>query len=75
VATVTRSDGLTDPEGEVMDALCTAVNAFARLPVQHNADLGEFCYAIHQCQGLLATRIARRHYPAEWTNLEHDTGG
>lgn len=59
--------GLTKAEDEVMDALCKAANAFASLPFQHPSDRSEFVSAIHQCQALLACRIARRAYPLGWT--------
>ena len=52
-----------------MDALCDAVNAYAKLPVQHHADIGDFVQAIHRCQDLLAVRIVRRVYPTGWTNV------
>ena len=63
---VRRDDGLTDAEGEVSDHLVAAVNAFGRLPRQHPQELSEFVTAIHAVQGLLTTRIARRHYPKGW---------
>lgn len=63
---ITRSDGLTDTEGIVMDALCDAANAFGRLPSQHPDEKQDFCDAIHRAQDLLAVRICRRHYPKGW---------
>jgi hypothetical protein len=63
---VTRPDGLTDAEGVVSDSLVRAVEAFARLPKQHPQEINEFVAAIHVLQGLLTTRIARRHYPEGW---------
>jgi hypothetical protein len=62
----TRDDGLTDEEGVVMDALVTAVEAFARLERQHPQEINEFVGGIHTCQDLLAVRIARRHFPRGW---------
>ncbi len=64
--TVIRPDGLTDEEGVVSDHLVAAVEAWARLPRQHPQEINEFVTAIHALQGLLTTRIARRHYPAGW---------
>lgn len=61
-----RRDGLTDEEGVVADALVKAVEAWARLPRQHPQEINEFITAIHACQGLLTTRIARRHHPEGW---------
>ncbi len=61
-----RVDGLTPEEGEVMDALVAAVQAFARLPVQHPSDPADFVDAIHRGPDLLAVRIARRYHPAGW---------
>lgn len=63
---LSREDGLTDDEGVVADALCDAANAFGALPVQHPHEPRDFCDAIHRLQDLLATRIARRHYPKGW---------
>lgn len=65
-----RADGLTDAEGEVLDALSDAVEAFAELPVQHPSDEQEFLAGIHRLQDLIAVRIARRLYPEGWVNLE-----
>jgi hypothetical protein len=61
-----RDDGLTEDEGAVMDALVEAVNAYARLPVQHPDEPQDFAGGIHRCQDALAVRIARRHYPKGW---------
>lgn len=61
-----RSDGLTDAEGVVMDALCAAVNAFGRLGRQHPDEMRDFVDGIHRCQDQLAVRIARRAFPVGW---------
>src|SRR5665213_926575 len=63
---ISRDDGLTDAEGIVGDHVCAAVNAFAKLPCEHPSELRDFCDAVHCLQGLLTTRIARRHYPKGW---------
>ena len=63
-----REDGLTDHEGEVQDALIDAFNSYVDLPVEHDDEPGEFRYHIHMLQGLIACRIARRAFPAGWTN-------
>jgi hypothetical protein len=63
-----RGDGLTDHEGEVMDALFDAFNSYVDLPVEHEDEPGEFRYHIHMLQGLLACRVARRAFPEGWTN-------
>lgn len=67
-AEITRPDGLTNAEGQAMDALCDAVNAYGQLPREHPSEVDDFCDAIHRCQDLLALRIARRHYPNGWPN-------
>jgi hypothetical protein len=63
-----RDDGLTDDEGEVMDALFDAFSSYIALPIQHEDEPAEFRYHIHMLQGLLACRIARRSYPEGWVN-------
>ena len=61
-----RTDGLTQLEGEVMDALITAWNKFVGLQRQHPDEQRDFADGIHKCQDLLAVRIARREYPQGW---------
>jgi hypothetical protein len=61
-----RDDGLTTLEGHVMDSLTNAVHHFANLEHQHPQEWAEFIRGIHQCQDILACRIARREYPAGW---------
>ncbi|HXI36236.1 MAG TPA: hypothetical protein VNH80_04930 [Burkholderiales bacterium] len=61
-----RHDGLTFEEGNVMDALTSAVEYFDKLDEQHPNDTHEFYTAIHVAQDLLAVRIARRLYPEGW---------
>jgi hypothetical protein len=63
----TRDDGLTDDEGDVMDALVDAFTTYDELPVQHADEPGEFRYHIHMLQGLLAIRTARRAHPKGWS--------
>lgn len=63
---ITRDDGLTDDEGAVMDALCAATNAFAKLERQHPDEARDFCDGIHRCQDTLALRVCRREYPIGW---------
>lgn len=63
---ITRSDGLTKEEGQVMDALVSAWSAFVGLQRQHPQELDDFSFGIHKCQDLLAVRIARRVYPEGW---------
>jgi len=63
-----RDDGLTDEEGEVMDALCDAVDAYGELEVQHPNEAEEFIAAIHRLQDLMAVRVCRRLYPRGWIN-------
>ena len=61
-----RCDGLTNSEGEIMDALVTAWNKFVGLERQHPNETEMFAEGIHQCQNLLAVRIARREFPEGW---------
>ena len=71
---VTRDDGLTDDEGEVVDCLVGAWVQYRELPVEHEDEVAEFRYHIHMLQGLLTMRIARRHYPVGWpTESEEST--
>ena len=63
-----RDDGLTDEEGEVMDALCEAVDAWNELERQHPDEDRDFYDAIHRLQDLLAVRVMRRLYPKAWLN-------
>jgi hypothetical protein len=63
---MTRPDGLTAEEGKAMDALCTALLAFAALPRQHPDEMRDFCDGIHKCQDQLAVRVCRRAFPAGW---------
>ena len=65
-AEATRDDGLTEAEGEVMDALVDAVMAYEELPEQHPNERDEFFLHIHGCQDQLATRAMRRLYPDAW---------
>ena len=67
---MSRDDGLTDGEGDVLDALCDAFVGYSDLPVEHPDEPDEFRAAIHRAQDLLAVRIARRDYPAGWTRFE-----
>lgn len=63
---IRRDDGLTESEGEVMDALVTAWNKFCGLERQHPDETRDFADGIHRCQDLLAVRVARRAYPNGW---------
>ena len=63
---ITRSDGLTEEEGMVMDALITAWNQLVELEVQHPSDAPDFADGIHRCQQSLALRVVRREYPEGW---------
>lgn len=65
---IRRDDGLTDSEGEVMDALVTAWNKYVGLERQHSGEQRDFADGVHRCQDLLAIRIARREYPDGWPN-------
>jgi hypothetical protein len=65
-----RDDGLTNEEGEVMDCLCGAVDAFEALERQHPQERDEFYAAIHRLQDLLAVRICRRTHPEGWMTFD-----
>lgn len=67
-----RSDGLTDAEGDVMDALIEATAAFDALPSEHPDEATEFYAAIHRLQDLLAVRAMRRIYPEGWVTFAGD---
>ena len=58
--------GLTLKEQECMDALVKSFSIFTELPNNHPEETKEFVIAIHSIQGILATRIAKREYPAGW---------
>ena len=68
-----RYDGLTEEEGEVMDALVGAVESFDELPSQHPDEQRDFYDAIHRCQDLLAVRAMRRLYPRGWVTFDGST--
>ena len=61
-----RDDGLSDEEGELMDHLCDAVDAFEALERQHPQEADEFYASIHRLQDLLSVRAMRRLYPKGW---------
>jgi len=63
---ITREDGLTDTEGEVMDALKEAVRMFDSLERQHPDEMRDFLDGIHRCQDQLAVRVCRRVFPSGW---------
>lgn len=67
-----RDDGLTELEGEVMDALSEAVACFDALPIQHPQEAAEFYSAIHRAQDLLAARLARALRPAGWVDYSKE---
>jgi hypothetical protein len=62
--------GMTETEAECSFFILMAMNAFAKLPVQHESDPAEFCTAVHTLQQLLAMRSARRDYPDFYRNRE-----
>ena len=61
-----RNDGLTEDEGDVMDALVGAADSFNQLDPQHPSEADDFFAAIHRAQDLLAVRVCRRDYPEGW---------
>ncbi len=61
-----RVDGLTEPEGKVLDLLVDAFNEFCKLERQHPNEGTDFTDGIHKCQSVLALRIVRREYPEGW---------
>lgn len=66
----TRPDGLTEAEGEVMDCLVAAADAFDALELQHPQEEEEFYAALHRLQDLLGVRVLRRLYPVAWVTLD-----
>lgn len=62
--------GLTQKEQIVLDKLMESYAAFRDLPKEHPSEIEEFVFAVHLIQGLLTTRIARRHYPKGWPTYE-----
>ena len=59
-------------EGEILDNLVAAWNAFVKLPVTHPMELGDFCDGIHKCQYVLMAREARRSKPDLYPIKEGD---
>lgn len=59
---------ITPDELVCLDLLGQAWEAFLCLPVEHNHDRPEFMKAIHDAQGLIAIRVARRANPEVWTS-------
>lgn len=68
---ISRPDGLTDEEGEIMDLLNKAWLSFIKLERQHPSELGDFTSGIHMCQRLLGMRVLRREHPEGWPNKGH----
>lgn len=66
--------GFTEAEQRCSDALVACWNEFAQLPENHPQEKAEFAAAVHVLQGLLATRIVRRDYPAGWPTIVDDGG-
>ncbi len=66
VSGVDPETGLTPAEQEISDALAVVYRGFSALPKQHPDEMGDVVDAIHIIQGILTTRIARRHYPKGW---------
>lgn len=61
---------LSYQEQEVLDLLIEAWNKYLDLPVQHNDDNNEFEKGIHQCQQIIALRVARKAEPEIFYNIE-----
>jgi hypothetical protein len=61
---------LTEDEKEVLNHLVQAWNKFIALPNQSEHNLREYQTAIHQCQQLIALRVARRADPDVWKQPE-----
>ena len=54
---------LTEQEEWVLDLTVDLANALGRLPVEHDADMGEFVFHIHGIQDKIMSRPTRR-----WVN-------
>lgn len=65
-----EATGLTDGEFAVMACLGSAWNEFLKLERQHPNEQAEFLASIHQLQGIMATRVLRRVFPAGWPTHE-----
>ena len=50
-------------EDQIESHLVEAHNLFLKLSVQHNSDLPEWVYAMHELQKLMMIRKARRDHP------------
>jgi hypothetical protein len=66
---------MTAPERRALELLATAWDAFVSLPDPHPCDASEFSAAIHQCQNLIAFRVARRVDPEIWNQATARTKG
>lgn len=54
---------MTIYEKEVLESLKTTWNLFLGLEKQHPNERSDFANGIHQCQNVIAMRLAREHYP------------
>jgi len=55
-------------ESSIHENLVDIWEKFKSLPEDHPSDQKDFANAIHQCQRILATRVARRIDPQRWYN-------
>lgn len=55
---------MTPDEVHVADLLGQAATEFAKLPIEHQSDLDEFCKAIHAAQNIVMARDGLRSYRA-----------
>lgn len=61
------SDSGLDSEGDkCLNSLIEAWNAFVKIPIDHPDELTDFRRSIHECQRILAMKIARNQHPEAW---------
>lgn len=66
ISEIDSESGFTEKEMDCHDSLMKMMDQFIKLPREHPTELHELQVAVHIIQGLLSTRIVRRHYPEYW---------
>ena len=56
----------TEQEQKVMNKILDAHNEFQKLIPSHNSEMQDWVFGIHQCQGILLQRVARRDHLGEF---------
>ena len=65
-AEMVKGPGLTDLEKDCINHLTAAWNTFLKLPDGHPDSQDEFRHSLHECQRLIAARVAKRVDPNIW---------